>query len=607
MTATSDPRPAPESRPSPGPHAVDLRGPDGYLAAGAATSVGLATVAGAAHFDLPIVLAFVAGAVMGLLAVAALPSIPTRVATPLVLAAGGFVLTRYARAGAVSSRTIIAWGLATIATLIALERSEQSRRPTLDHDRKPRSVGVTLVAGGTSVIVLALALWPVMAFGGAAEQRGDEPDPFAATSTPNLWDANSFDTRGRPNLGDEIVMYVDADRPAFWRGAIYDDWDGTTWHRRDSEASVLARRGSVDGPGVVPAGLGARIGPTRDNRQTFEIVAPNAEVLFAAPEAVEVRSDHLVVARSDGTLAVPDDAFGSGARYTVLSQEPLATVDTLRAASGAVPDPIGQRYAQPATATDRLRALARQITESEPTTYNKVRAIEAWLSANVEYSLEAPLPPSDVADTVDWFVFDGRQGWCEQIASTLVVMLREVGVPARVATGFVTGDLDPLTGRYTVRAKDAHAWAEVWFPGVGWQGFDPTASVPLAGESRAANSVFVWMQEHAALFAAVVVVGVVAVLAVRKVVGLLRARRVRRRRPWATRTLELLERAGARAGRPRAPGETPTRYAEELATELDQPALGAVGAAIDADAFDRVHIDDRRRRHAEATLERLLG
>ena len=592
---------------TPGPHATDLRGPDGYLAVGAAMSVGIATVAGAAHFHLPLSLAFAAGALMGLLAVAALPSIPTRVAAPLVLTAGGFVLTRYARAGAVSSRMIILWGLATIGTLIALERSEQARRPKLDPNSRARPVAATLVAGAAAVTVLAVALWPVMALGGAAEQRGDDPDPFAESSTSNLWDANSFDTRGRPKLGNEIVMYVDADRPAFWRGATFDEWDGTSWYRREGPGSVLARRGSADGPGIVPAGIGARIGPTRDNVQTFEIVAPNAEVVFAAPDAVEVRSDHLVVARPDGTLAVPDDAFGTGARYTVRSQEPLATVDTLRGATGQLPDAIGQRYARPAIATDRLRSLAREITESSATDYDKVRAIETWLASNVEYTLEAPLPPVDVEDTVDWFVFEGRQGWCEQIASTLVVMLREVGVPARVATGFVTGDLDPLTGRYTVRAKDSHAWAEVWFPGVGWQGFDPTASVPLAGESVAQNSVFTWMQRHAVLFGALVLGAVFVGLLARRAGRVLVRRRAHRNRSWSSQTLETLERVGEAFGRPRGVGETPAQYARLLGARLDEPALGSVGDAIDADAFDRAPLAEERRRDAEANLDRLLG
>ena len=71
------------------------------------------------------------------------------------------------------------------------------------------------------------------------------------------------------------------------------------------------------------------------------------------------------------------------------------------------------------------------------------------------------------------------------------MLARSVGIPARLATGFVPGEKDGLSGRFVVRERDAHVWTEVYFPGVGWQGFDPTASVPLAGEAGAARS---WME-----------------------------------------------------------------------------------------------------------------
>ena len=99
-------------------------------------------------------------------------------------------------------------------------------------------------------------------------------------------------------------------------------------------------------------------------------------------------------------------------------------------------------------------------------------------------------------DTVDWFVFQSKRGWCEQIASALTIMLRVEGVPARVATGFATGTADPITGRYTVRERDAHAWTEVYFPGIGWQGFDPTSRVPLAGDPAPSRTLANLLGKH---------------------------------------------------------------------------------------------------------------
>lgn len=598
-------------------HAVDLSGPYGFVAVGAAMSVGTATVAGAARFHLPLIPAFLAGAVVGLLAVAALPSIPTRLATPLALTSGGFVLTRYARAGAVPPIAIIGWGLATIATLIALEHAEATRRRSLQPaGPRRRSLLGSTIAGIVAVTALALVLWPILAVGNPSSERGEEPDPYSDTSTLNLQDADSMNTRARPKLGDEVVMMVAADRPAFWRGGTFDVWDGTRWYRSDAQPpTVLARSATASGPTIIPAGIGARIGPTRVNEQTFEIVAPYATVLLAAPDAVAVDSDHVVSARPDGTLVAALDPFGRGSRYSVRSEEPNATAETLRAATGEVPADIAQQYAQPAFTTDRIRALAREITADAPkpgiagttgTSYDKVRAIEAWLSENVEYSLDAPLPPDSAKDTVDWFVFDGKAGWCEQIASTLVVMLREVGVPARLVTGFVTGDHDPLTGRYTVRARDAHAWAEVWFPGVGWQGFDPTAQVPLAGESASPNSIFTWIRSNTVLFAAFAGFAAIAVWGIRAAMRRIGERRRRARPSWAAVAFADLERIGLKTDRPRLPAETPARYAQALAEVLNEPALAMVGAAIDADGFGPAPIPEPERVAAHETLTRLL-
>ena len=135
----------------------------------------------------------------------------------------------------------------------------------------------------------------------------------------------------------------------------------------------------------------------------------------------------------------------------------------------------------PASTTQRTIDLATGLRTPGQSTYDTILAYERWLGANTEYDLDAPVPP-DGADAVDDFLFESKLGYCEQIASTLTVMLRSQGVPARLATGYVPGERDRVSGVWKVRASDAHAWVEVWFPQTGWQPFDPTASVPLSGE-----------------------------------------------------------------------------------------------------------------------------
>ncbi len=86
---------------------------------------------------------------------------------------------------------------------------------------------------------------------------------------------------------------------------------------------------------------------------------------------------------------------------------------------------------------------------------------------------------------IDHFLFTSRRGWCEPIASSAVVLLRAAGVPARYATGFQPGARNPVTGRWTVRRSDAHAWAELWIPGHGWTPLDATGAVPSALDPEA--------------------------------------------------------------------------------------------------------------------------
>ena len=113
-----------------------------------------------------------------------------------------------------------------------------------------------------------------------------------------------------------------------------------------------------------------------------------------------------------------------------------------------------------------------------------MQSLIGWIGAHTHYSIDIPPLPAG-ADTVDEFLFGNRVGFCEQISTSLAVMLRSLGIPAREAVGYVPGGYDPITDLYQVHADDAHAWVQVWFPGYGWQSFDPTAVVPPEHPARA--------------------------------------------------------------------------------------------------------------------------
>ncbi|MBW3657415.1 MAG: transglutaminase domain-containing protein, partial [Actinobacteria bacterium] len=154
--------------------------------------------------------------------------------------------------------------------------------------------------------------------------------------------------------------------------------------------------------------------------------------------------------------------------------------DVLRTRTGRTPDDVIATYTDlPGDLPARVHELADELTDGLTTNYEKAEAVEAWLGANTSYTLDAPPVPRDV-DPVDHFLFETQQGWCEPIASSMTVLLRSAGVPARFATGFQPGTRNPITGVYDVKMSDAHAWVEVWVPHHGWVAFDPTGAVPQA-------------------------------------------------------------------------------------------------------------------------------
>jgi hypothetical protein len=121
--------------------------------------------------------------------------------------------------------------------------------------------------------------------------------------------------------------------------------------------------------------------------------------------------------------------------------------------------------------------LARDLTATQPTPYDRALAIQAYVRS-FPYSLDLPRPPGD-QDVVDYFLFDLRQGYCDYYATAMVVLARAAGVPARLVIGYAPGTYDAANVRHVVTEADAHSWVEIYFPGLGWVEFEPTAALAL--------------------------------------------------------------------------------------------------------------------------------
>lgn len=426
----------------------------------------------------------------------------------------------------------------------------------------------------------------------AGPRAGDVLDNLDNRTDNALVARDNLDMTGRPRLGDTVVMTVRSPIVAFWRTETFDQWNGSSWTRTGGRSGRL-----VEGGRVVPSPEDLAAIDGEPSTQEFRIEARYATALPAAASPVEVDTSDEIAQRADGTLWSPGAPLGQGATYRVESRQIPVDATSLQQggdASTAAEDgdstatDVLDQYAQPPDTTARVTELAQQVTEGSTDDYDRIRALEAWMGAHTTYSIDAPLAPRGV-DVVDDFLFVSKEGWCEQIASSLVVMARSVGVPARLATGFAPGEWDPVGGRFIVRERDAHAWAEVWFPDAGWVSFDPTANVPLAGadEATAGANARDWRELVGALL---LVIGVVALAAgpvtrlVRRVGDRLRATRRHRRvvrTRWDAAAEARLEQLGAAAGRPRAPAETVTSYAVAVASVLEDDRVQRVGVIVD--------------------------
>lgn len=436
----------------------------------------------------------------------------------------------------------------------------------------------------------------------------DGPAPFGYFGFSDRLDTS---LRGRPD--DTMVLRVRSAAADFWRGQTFDVWDGRVWTLSNSRTATV--RGSSplrlfdpqDEPPV----------PGEDLVQTFYLETSGPNLIFAANRPTQVFIPQSALFElSDGSVRTGVE-LERGAVYTVVSRRSQVTAHRLRATGDAsklvTPAPLLERYTRLPAIPDRVRDLAASITRDTFGTYDTVLALERWMGANTRYSLDIPpLPPG--ADAVDRFLFEDRIGFCEQIGSSLVVMLRSLGIPARLAVGYTPGERNPFTGLYEVRARDAHAWAEVYFPGLGWQGFDPTAQVPLAGDPQP-DAARVGLRKYLGRHLPDLSTPLVAALAVALAFGALalwwrplvaawaRWCDRRRPRPWAAEQLDRLEAIGRELGRGRLPGETAHEYAAALQrTVLRDPRLQTVADALTADAFADVHLDPGERDRVESLI-----
>jgi protein-glutamine gamma-glutamyltransferase len=314
---------------------------------------------------------------------------------------------------------------------------------------------------------------------GAGFAHGDERATAGLSSS-------TVDLRARGPLSNAAVFSTSSDAPPYWQGAIYDSFDGTRWTAPGGESSQLwqlsnTRAGNGAQVQLAPASTVVGEPATRTDDVTMAasaeldvVLSPGLPLAYAGPGRV--------ISNDDGSAILIPAARGA-LSYQVASAVAPASDAELRAASG--PDPTDPRWtAVPATIAPRVGDLARRLTATSGDRFDAVNAIEDYLRNNEKYDLDSP-EPARGDDAVDDFLFVSHRGFCEQFATAAVVMLRSVGVPARLVTGYAFGETTSDPGRRIFRGSDAHAWVQVYYPGVGWVDSDPTASQASSPPSAA--------------------------------------------------------------------------------------------------------------------------
>ena len=315
------------------------------------------------------------------------------------------------------------------------------------------------------------------AFGGVRRPQGGAAfAPGGAGILPR-----SFLLGDAPELYETLMMTATI-RPrhpaaARWRAVSYDVYTGRGWALSEEREELISAGETIPLP------------PHRGQTtftQTVGWVYDERTIRYTI--GLPLRFDEPVTTRWRGLedLSRVNGEDGDRATYTAVSRLTTAGTAELRQAAGDDAPPLfTSRYTNlPEGVPQRVLDLAQEITGAQATPFDQARALEAFLR-QYPYSLEIEGPPAD-RDPVDYFLFELQRGYCDYYASAMVVMARSVGLPARLATGYLAQRPDE-GGVQRIYQINAHAWPELYFVGYGWVEFEPTAafSTTITTESAA--------------------------------------------------------------------------------------------------------------------------
>jgi len=279
---------------------------------------------------------------------------------------------------------------------------------------------------------------------------------------------NTMQPRDNFELGTGPVLKIESPRARYWRTMTYAVYTGQGMVSGD----VYGDRFEANVQLPVPFGATEA---REEIEQRITVLANQSNLVFSSDFPVRVDVPTLIEWREtqeDPAVVRMASMLRKGQQYTVVSAASVASEDQLRQAGDAYPQGL-ERYLQlPPNIPDRVRTRAEEVTAAAQTPYDKAIALESYLRS-LPYETKVPTPPSD-RDWVDYTLFDVQTGYADSLSTSMVVMLRSIGVPSRVVTGFAPGQYDETEMAYIIFESEAHAWVEVFFPKYGWINFEPS-------------------------------------------------------------------------------------------------------------------------------------
>ncbi|AMX84733.1 transglutaminase [Geobacillus subterraneus] len=332
----------------------------------------------------------------------------------------------------------------------------------------------------------------------AADSR-EELDTEGTTSVKKIGYGQNDSRLGGPFIADDTVVFMAKDEGRhYWRVETKDVYTGKGWEVFQSEQVQSFRNG-------MPMEYEWWSEKVNATEQTAEITRQDQAFHLVYPLGLQQvqTSDHIVYRMHMATEKIYTTDVNANAlpvrRYMLTYMEPDFPIEALRAAPPVQDAAFLKRYTQlPDTLPRRVRDLARQITEGKETVYDQVKAIEQYFHMNgYAYETTDVAVPGANQDYVDQFLFETKQGYCDNFSTSMVVLVRSLGIPARWVKGYTSGRWvgeQNGAGLYEVRNNDAHSWVEVYFEGVGWVPFEPTQgfvnpyafSLPASNEEQQA-------------------------------------------------------------------------------------------------------------------------